>query len=115
MNINSERESEALNYTQSQRAGISKPLGCTLIIRPCVLRLPHSLLTSLLTSSICQADGKSLRWTGWGLRLWVSFTLGLFLNLSCSVDWSPGLSCPSTLASAVSHQGRAQFWGNTVG
>lgn len=43
MNINSERESEALNYTQSRRAGILQPLGCALVIRPGVLRLPRSL------------------------------------------------------------------------
>lgn len=115
MNINLGRESEALNYTQSQRAGISQPLGCTLIIRPRVLRLPP---TSWALFSPKAVTGKMERVLGsqaWGSGCWVSFTPGLFLNLSCSLDWRQGLSCPSTQAPAVTHQGQDTVPRNTMG
>lgn len=115
MNINLERESEALNSTQSLRAGISQPLGCTLITRPRVLRLP---LPSWALFSPKAVTGKMERVLGsqaWGSGCWVSFTLGLFLNLSYSLDWRQGLSCPSTQAPAVTYQGQDKVPGNMTG
>lgn len=98
MNINLERESEALNYTQSQQAGILQPLGCTLIIRPRVSRLPLPFWALFSPKAVTGQMERVLGSRAWGSGWWVSFTLGLFLSLSCSFDWRPGLSCPSTQA-----------------
>lgn len=106
MNINWEREFEAPNYTQSQRAGILQPLGCMHADnQPSCFKAAPLPIDPLLTSGTHQADGKGVRWTELGLGWGVNCTLGLFLNLSWSLDLESGPQL---------HQGQGTILGNTV-